>query len=145
MTDAVRPEMTPEFWNTRSQGAFPGLIGVTVTELAPGVVRGFLEVKAHHLAPNGFLHAATVVGLADTVCGYGCVANLPEGASGFTTIELKSNHLGTAVKGIIRAEAKLFHGGRSTQVWDAQVTDDATGKPIAIFRCTHMVLYPRGS
>ncbi|MEO9255292.1 MAG: PaaI family thioesterase [Tepidiformaceae bacterium] len=137
--------MTPAFWNNRSQGAFPGLIGVTVTELAPGLVRGFLEVKPHHLAPNGFLHAATVVGLADTVCGYGCVASLPEGASGFTTIELKSNHLGTAVKGIIRVEATLFHGGRTTQVWDAQVTDEATGKPIAVFRCTQMVLYPRGS
>jgi uncharacterized protein (TIGR00369 family) len=83
------------------------------------------------------------VTLADTACGFGCVANLPEGAQNFTTIELKSNHLGTAREGTIAVSARMVHGGRTTQVWDATVTNKATGKAIALFRCTQMILYPK--
>jgi uncharacterized protein (TIGR00369 family) len=93
------------------------------------------------MAPNGFLHAGSVVTLADTCAGYGCVANLPEGAVGFTTIELKSNHLGTARDGTVACVAKAVHLGRTTQVWDAVVRHKETGKTLALFRCTQMVLY----
>ena len=103
-----------------------------------------MTVAKHHMAPNGFLHAASVIALADSACGYGCVVSLPDGASGFTTIELKSNFLGTVREGGgVACEATLVHGGRNTQVWDATVTAEATGKTIALFRCTQMVLYPK--
>ena len=95
------------------------------------------------MAPNGYLHAATIVALADTSCGYGCFMNLPGSAKGFTTIELKSNFLGTKYEGTIECEAKLTHGGRATQVWDATVADVESGKKLALFRCTQMILYPR--
>jgi len=101
-----------------------------------------LQVEKRHLAPNGFLHAASVVALADTAAGYGCIAHLPEGASGFTTIELKSNFLGTALEGRIVTHATLVHGGRTTQVWDATVTGP-NGRTIALFRCTQMVLWTK--
>jgi len=114
-----------------------------VTAIEPGSAEGTLEVKPHHLAPNGFLHAATVIALVDTLAGYGCVVSLPENASGFTTIEIKSNFLGTATSGTIAASVKMAHGGRTTQVWDGTVTDQASGRAIALFRCTQMVLYPR--
>lgn len=95
------------------------------------------------MAPNGYLHAASVIALADTSCGYGCRLSLPAGADGFTTIELKSNFLGTATAGdVISCRAWLVHGGRSTQIWDAEVTDES-GKTVALFRCTQMVLYPK--
>jgi len=93
------------------------------------------------MAPNGFLHAGTIVTLADTSCGYGCVASVPQGATGFTTIELKSNHLGTAREGHVDCVATAVHLGRTTQVWDAVVTHRESGKTIALFRCTQMVLY----
>ena len=102
-----------------------------------------LTVQPTHLAPNGYLHAGTVVTLADTACGYACIANLPEGASSFTTIELKSNFLGTAREGVIECEAKAVHAGRTTQVWDALVKHRDTGKLIATFRCTQMILWPK--
>jgi uncharacterized protein (TIGR00369 family) len=82
--------------------------------------------------------------LADTAAGYGCVANLPEGATGFTTIEMKVNFMGTLLEGILVAEARLIHGGRTTQVWDAEVRDEGSGKLLAAFRCTQFILYPRG-
>jgi uncharacterized protein (TIGR00369 family) len=122
-------------------GRFPGHLGVRVTEAGGGRARAQLEVGPEHLAPNGYLHAGAVVGLADTVCGYGCFASLPEGASGFTTIELKTNFLGTALEGTVTAEASLVHGGRTTQVWDAAIR--ASGRTLALFRCTQLLLYPR--
>jgi uncharacterized protein (TIGR00369 family) len=114
-----------------------------VTAIEAGRAEGRLDVRPHHLAPNGFLHAATVIALVDTLAGYGCVMSLPEGATGFTTVELKSNFLGTARSGTIAGTVKLAHGGRTTQVWDGEVVDEASGKAIALFRCTQMVLYPR--
>ena len=129
-------------WNRLSEGYLPGLIGMEVREVGPGRVVSRLTVRRDLLAPNGYLHAATVVALADTSCGYGTVASLPGGATGFTTIELKSNFLGTVREGSLACEATRVHGGRTTQVWDARITDEATGRAVAFFRCTQLVLYP---
>jgi 1,4-dihydroxy-2-naphthoyl-CoA hydrolase len=133
----------PDDFNTRGQGFLPGLLGIEIVAVEGARLTGRLPVRQELLAPNGFLHAASVVALADTTCGYGTIINRPDGAQGFTTIELKSNFLGTAREGAIACEATLVHGGRTTQVWDARVTDEATGKTIALFRCTQMILYPR--
>ncbi|MDQ3910440.1 MAG: PaaI family thioesterase [Actinomycetota bacterium] len=127
--------------NNRGNGTFPGLVGIEILEAEEGHLRSRLRLRDELLAPNGYLHAATVVALADTACGYGCLVSLPEGAEGFTTIELKSNFLGTKRRGVIECEATLIHGGRGTQVWDATVAGDT--KPLALFRCTQMILYPR--
>ncbi|KSB90670.1 competence protein ComA [Caulobacter vibrioides] len=124
-------------------GSLPDHLGLQWLEAVPGLVRGRFDVKRHHMAPNGFLHAAAVIALADSASGYGCVVSLPEGATGFTTIELKSNFLGTAREGGVACEARLVHGGRNTQVWDAVVTAEDTGKTIALFRCTQMILHPK--
>lgn len=121
----------------------PGHLNIEVNKISSDEVIARIDVQALHMAPNGFMHAGTVVTLADTTSGYGCVANLPEDAIGFTTVELKSNHFGTARSGTIESVAKPVHIGRSTQVWDAVVTHLDTGKTIALFRCTQMILYPR--
>lgn len=127
----------------RQNGTLPDLLGFIVLSTTDGEVRSAIDIKPHHLAPNGYLHAASVVMLADTSCGYGCMLSLPAGASSFTTIELKSNHLGTAREGRIECLARPVHLGRTTQVWDATVT--AAGKTLALFRCTQMVLWPKAA
>ena len=129
--------------NERGIGTLPGLIGLEILETDEGKISSRLDLRKELMAPNGYLHAATVVALADTSCGYGTFVNLPEGAESFTTIELKSNFVGTKRGGAIWCEAKLVHGGRTTQVWDATVSDEQGGKPIALFRCTQIILYPR--
>ena len=138
-----RPECDAAHFNAKSPDHLPGLLGVEVTEVGQGLLRARLSVERRHHAPNGFLHAASVVALADTGAGYACTAHLPEGAAGFTTIELKTNHLGTAREGTIEAEVRAAHLGRTTQVWDATVTHVETGRTIALFRCTQMVLWPK--
>jgi len=136
-----RPEFDAAYFNGRSPGFLPGLLGVQILEIGQGRVLAALDIRKELHAPNGFLHAGTIVTLADSCAGYGCLASLPEGATGFTTIELKSNHLGTAREGTIACVATAVHLGKTTQVWDAVVTNKDTGKTIALFRCTQMVIY----
>jgi uncharacterized protein (TIGR00369 family) len=119
--------------------SLPGLIGFEIGAIEPGRLSAQMAIRRDLLAPNGFLHAASVIALADTACGYGTVFDLPKEAKGFTTIELKTNFLGTAREGRLSCAATRVHNGRSTQVWDAVVTDEA-GKTLALFRCTQMVL-----
>jgi len=133
--------LTPDDFARRGEGHLPGHLGIVVTEVAAGRLRAHLDIKPFLMAPNGYLHAGTVVALADTAAGYGCMANLPEGAHGFTTIELKSNHLGTARDGVIDCVATAVHLGRTTHVWDSVVTHRETGKTIALFRCTQLILF----
>jgi len=132
---------THEDFKRFGDGHLPGHLGVEILAVNPEAVESRMAVRKEVMAPNGYLHAASVVALADTSCGYGCVASLPEGARGFTTIELKSNFLGTTREGAIRCRATPAHLGRTTQVWDAVVTNEADGKVIALFRCTQMVLW----
>jgi 1,4-dihydroxy-2-naphthoyl-CoA hydrolase len=122
------------------RGRLPGLLGIEIDEIGDGHVRMRLPLRPELLAPNGYLHAGTVVGLADSACGYGCIASLPDGATGFTTIELKTNFLATVLEGTLVAESRRVHGGRTTQVWDATVSSDE-GKRLAVFRCTQLLLY----
>jgi uncharacterized protein (TIGR00369 family) len=123
----------------------PGILGIEFDSVEAGHVSSRLTVERRHMAPNGFLHAASVIALADTSCGYGSQVSLPAGASGFTTVELKSNFMGTATVGDqLTCRAWLVHGGRSTQVWDAEVIGES-GATMALFRCTQMVLYPRAA
>jgi 1,4-dihydroxy-2-naphthoyl-CoA hydrolase len=125
----------------RGRDLLPGLMGIEMVDLVEGRCVMRLQIERKHFASNGYLHAATVVALADTATGYGTVASLPVGAAGFTTVELKSNHIGTASEGGLLAEATLVHGGRTTQVWDAIVSAQQTGKIMALFRNTQLIVY----
>jgi 1,4-dihydroxy-2-naphthoyl-CoA hydrolase len=135
--------LTREHFNSVSNGHLPALVGVEIVTISREAVQSRMAVRREVMAPNGFLHAASVVALADTSCGYGCVATLPQGAKGFTTLELKANFLGTAREGHIACRETPVHLGRTTQVWDAVVTNEADGAKIALFRCTQMVLWPK--
>ena len=129
--------------NARGEGFLPGLLGIEFLSMEPGRLTSRLAIRPELLAPNGYLHAAVIIALADTACGYGTFTDLPDGAQNFTTIELKSNFLGTAREGSLACTATRTHSGRTTQVWDATVTDETRGKMIALFRCTQLILYPR--
>ena len=137
--------ITTEALNQRGVGKFPGLVGLVFTRSGGTEIEAEFRVRTELMAPNGFLHAGSIVTLADTACGYGCIAHLPLGAENFTTIELKSNFLATVRGGTIVCVATPAHLGRATQVWDALVTDQASGRRIALFRCTQMILWPRPS
>ncbi|WGS23648.1 MULTISPECIES: PaaI family thioesterase [unclassified Bradyrhizobium] len=131
-----------EHINASQAGSLPALLEFQWVEAERGRVRGRFNVAKKHFSPHGLLHGATIVALADSACGFGCLASLPEGATGFATGELKTNFIGAAREGIVSCEARLIHAGRTTQVWDAEIRSEAAGKAIALFRCTQMLLYP---
>jgi 1,4-dihydroxy-2-naphthoyl-CoA hydrolase len=134
---------TPAHFNQIGASTLPGHLGIDILEVGAQRLVAQLPIRPQLLAPNGYLHAGSIVSLADTAAGYACIANLPEGASNFTTIELKSNHFSTAREGMITCVATAAHLGRTTQVWDVTVTNAANGKTVALFRCTQMILYPK--
>lgn len=122
-------------------GRLPGLFGIELLEAESGRIAARMDVREEFLAPNDFLHAGAIVALADSCCGMGSIASLPEGAGGFTTVEMKSNFLRTAGAGDgLRCEALMVHGGRRTQVWDATVRREGDDREIALFRCTQYLL-----
>ncbi len=107
---------------------------------AKDLVIGHIDVTANLIAGTGFLFAPAVVALADTCAAIGCGRNISPGSS-FTTLELKSNFLSSAWIGervVCRCEPA--HLGRQTHVWDAVVINESTGRTMALFRCTQMVL-----
>ena len=134
---------TSEYFNGNVTEKLPGLLGLNVTKVGRGSMVLELEVERKHLAINGYLHAGTIVTLADTAAGNGCMANLPDLAIGFTTIELKCNLISTVRSGKIICISKCLHEGKTTQVWESKVMEMATKKLIAAFTCTQLVLYPR--
>jgi 1,4-dihydroxy-2-naphthoyl-CoA hydrolase len=142
---SFRSDVTLDKFRDRGIGRLPALIGVRFTGAIANRIDAELDIRPELLAPNGYLHAATIIALADTACGYGCLAHLPAGAENFTTIELKSNFLGTAREGTLACIATPVHLGNTTQVWDAVVTDRARERKIALFRCTQLVLWPKGA
>lgn len=135
--------LSPDQLNRLGIGHFPGHIGMIIKQVSESGIRAELPITAQLMAPNGYLHAGSIVTLADTCAGYGCRVNLPAGATGFTTIEIKSNFLSTARDGTVECTAVPAHRGRTTQVWDAAVTHRETGKTLALFRCTQLLLYPK--
>lgn len=139
-----RPEIDPADLKRRGEGRLPGFIGIEILAVEPRRISVRLPLRPEHLAPNGFLHGATVVALADTACGYGTLSHLPAGAANFTTVELKTNYFGTVREGAVICDATPVHLGRSTQVWDADVRNEGNGQRLALFRCTQMILWPRG-
>ena len=138
-------QSTRETFQERLAGTLPGWFGLELQRVEYGLVAARLPVTPEHLAPNGYLHAGTVVTLADSCCGMGCMASMPEDVAGFTTVELKANFLRTATGGGLGCRATLAHAGRTTQVWDAAVEREEDGRPLALFRCTQYLLPdPRG-
>ena len=120
---------------------FPGFVGIEVLQVEKNFAAARVAIKNFHFAPNGYLHAGSIVTLADTIAGYACLYNLPDKGISFTTIELKTNFLGSIKNGTIRAEANLQHSGKTTQVWDVTVTNEENEKKLALFRCTQLILY----
>ena len=127
-------------WNEVGREYLPGMLGIEILSVESDALRARMRVEKRLCASNGYLHAGAVVTFADTCCGYATVHNLPEGADGFTTLELKSNFFGTELEGDVTCVATPVHKGRTTQVWDAAVSSARSGKVIARFRCTQMIL-----
>ena len=139
----LTPEYTPEYFDDNAIDKLPGLLGLKVRKVGRGSMELQLDVEEKHLTINGYLHAGTIVTLADTSACNGCLANLPDRATGFRTIELKCHLIDTIISGRIKCDSRCIHAGDTTQVWESIVRETVTNKLIATFTCTQLILYPR--
>lgn len=120
---------------------FLQLLGIEVTGEGPDAV-GRLTVTHPLIAGTGFLWAPVVIAIADALCAFGVSHHWPEGATGFTTLECKTNFLSSAKEGeAVIGQATPLHLGRTTQVWDATITNESTEREMAAYRCTQLILY----
>ena len=127
--------------NAANAGKLPEHLGLRVTEVGEGRVVGRFTVRPDLVAHTGYLLAGVGLTLADLLCAYGVSTVWPEGAKSFTTVEVKCNFVGTALEGGVEVTATLVHGGRTTQLWDAEIVSLVNGRPMALFRATQLILY----
>ena len=132
-----------EFFNSHRQNHLPSMMAMKSVSVSATNFVIEMPVEPYMMNINGSVHGGSIIALADTAAGWGCLSHLPEGATGFTTIELKCNFMGMATDGILSSTATLIHSGRSTQVWDCNVIHQQTDKRIAEMRCTQMIFYPK--
>ena len=130
---------TPEQLQKLIAPLFPGLMGVEIAEATPERIVATLLVRPELCTSGGVCHGGAYMAFADTVGALGTVMNLPEGTR-TTTIESKTNFLGPApVDTRITAEATPLHRGKTTQVWQTMIRNEA-GKLCAVVTQTQMVL-----
>ena len=123
----------------RLEPLFPGLMGVTLTEVTPERVVATMKVRPDLCTAGSILHGGAFMAFADTIGAVATVVNLPTGAR-TTTIESKTNFLGSAAVGsTVTAECTAFHRGRTTMVWQTQIRSEQ-GKLCAVVTQTQMVL-----
>lgn len=125
----------------KNSECLPELLGIKLIDVGEQTLTASLDVTPHHLNPaHSSCHAATMVALADTACGWGCLAHLPDSATSFTTVDLSCNLLRAVTTGLLTCQATMLHGGRTTQIWDAIIHAEG-GRKVSAFRCTELVLY----
>lgn len=128
--------------NQANVGKLPEHLGLVVSEVSDGRIVGRFTVRPDLVAHTGYLLAGVGLTLADLLCAYGVSTAWPEGARSFTTAEVKCNFIGTATTGDVEIVASLVHSGRTTQLWDAEMISLSSGRRMALFRATQIILYP---
>ena len=128
--------------NQANVGKLPEHLGLVIIEVGDGRVVGRFTVRPDLVSHTGYLLAGAGLTLADLLCAYGVSTAWPDGAKSFTTAEVKCNFVGTALEGDVEIVATLIHSGRTTQLWDADITSVKSGRRMALFRATQIILYP---
>ena len=125
--------------NALSRGTLIEHLGIVFTEAGEDWVRATMPVDPRTRQPYGLLHGGASVVLAETLgssAGNLCLDTREQMAVG---LEINANHLRAVRSGIVTGTARPIHVGRSTQVWEIRIEDEA-GKPVCISRITLSVL-----
>ena len=126
-----------EALNALSAGTAMEPLGIVFTELGPDYLRATMPVDARTHQPYGLLHGGASVALAETLGS--SAGGLMAGGNAVVGLEINANHLRAVRSGIVTGTARPLHVGRSTQVWEIRIEDEA-GKPVCISRITLAVL-----
>ncbi|MDE2407012.1 MAG: hotdog fold thioesterase [Xanthomonadaceae bacterium] len=126
-----------ELLNAGSAGTLMEALGIVFTELGDGYLRATMPVDARTHQPYGLLHGGASVALAETLGS--SAGMLLAGGNAVVGLEINANHLRAVRSGQVIGTARPVHLGRSTQVWEIHIEDEAA-KPVCISRITLAVL-----
>ena len=113
-------------------------LGVHYEKTGADEVVATVKIGPQHHQPLGYLHGGLSLALAESVASIGATLNAPDGSAAFG-MEINANHVRPFREGLLRAVGRPLHRGRSSQVWDVQITDGA-GRLICVARCTLAVV-----
>ncbi len=139
-----RHATTLDALNAQSRGTAMEPLGIVFTEIGHDYLRATMPVDARTHQPYGLLHGGASVLLAETLGSTGGMLCVGEG-QGVVGIEINANHLRGVRSGTVTGTARAVHVGRSTQVWDIRIEDDA-GRAVCVSRLTVAVIeLPKGA
>ena len=137
-----RPDITLDTLNQWSDGTLMQPLGIQFTEIGADYVRGTMPVDARTHQPYGLLHGGASVAVAETLGSTAAGLCVEEG-EGVVGIEINANHLRGVREGTVTGTARPLHVGRSTQVWEIRIEDEA-GQLVCVSRITLAVIRKRG-
>jgi 1,4-dihydroxy-2-naphthoyl-CoA hydrolase len=125
-----------EEWNVNTAAA---RLGIEFTEIGDDWLTARMPVDSRTVQPFGILHGGASVLLAETIGS--CAANycVDEDKAYCVGLDINANHMRAATQGWVTGTARPYHIGRSTQVWEIRIVDDA-GRMVCISRLTMAVV-----
>ena len=126
----------------KTKGTMVEHLGIKVTELGKDFVVGTIPVDNRTKQPFGILHGGASVALAETLASYGGYLTIDSEKYYVVGVEINANHLKVAKSGIVTGKCSPIKRGRSTQVWQTEITNES-GDLICVSRITLMVLDKR--
>lgn len=133
--------LTLDKLNAWNQGCAVSHLGIEFTEIGDDFLRARVPVDARTKQPYGLLHGGVSVALAETLGSCGAAFSCPAGHRA-VGLDINANHLRGATSGWETGTTRPVHIGRSTQVWQIDLTNDA-GEPTCVSRITMAVLAPK--
>lgn len=131
--------VSPDALNALSRDTLVDQIGIEITEIGEDYVRGRMPVDKRTRQPYGLLHGGASVALAETLGSIAAGLAVAGSGSYVVGLEINANHLRAAHDGFVIGTARPLHVGRSTQVWEIRIENEA-GKLVCISRLTMAVV-----
>ena len=136
---AFRAPVSLEALNRLSRGTLIEHLGIVFTAAGEDWLQATMPVDERTRQPYGLLHGGASVVLAETLgssAGNLCVDTASQVCVG---LEINANHLRAARSGMVTGTARALHVGRTTQVWEIRIDNEA-GKPVCVSRLTLAVV-----
>ena len=136
---ALKPGITPDQLNQMNRGNMVGFLGIEFTEVGADYVCARMPVDERTRQPMGLLHGGASVALAETLGSLAAYCTIDAEKQYCVGLDINANHVRGVSAGFVYGKAAPLHLGRSTQVWEIRITDEA-GKLVCISRLTMAVL-----
>ena len=132
-------KIKPDELNKLNNGTLMERLGIEYLEVAEGYIKARMPVDKRTVQPAGILHGGASLALAETIAGLGSYLMIDRSEYEARGMSVHANHIGTASKGYVIAEAEIIHYGNNSHIWNVTISDES-GEKISICRITNIIL-----